>query len=148
MSGRRKFALFGIAFFGLTNAYLFLTPFGGPHWAEGARLAFSPICHQEAARSPFFAGEQLAVCHRCSGIYAGLLAGALLALFGLFLDPENRKHWWWALAPMPVHVALRYLWPASDIAELRVITGLLFGAWGASVLARVLGDAFESREST
>ncbi|HSR69799.1 MAG TPA: DUF2085 domain-containing protein [Acidobacteriota bacterium] len=41
-------------------------------------LFFQRICHQMPERSFHLAGEPLAVCHRCLGIYAGFLAGALL----------------------------------------------------------------------
>jgi uncharacterized membrane protein len=40
-------------------------------------FAFSPLCHQEEARSFSIAGSQLAVCSRCSMIYAGFAAGVL-----------------------------------------------------------------------
>lgn len=38
---------------------------------------FSSVCHQIPGRSPHLNGIQLAVCHRCFGIYAALTATAL-----------------------------------------------------------------------
>lgn len=54
-----------------------------PTWlGPGGRAAimefFAPLCHQIPERSFSLAGEPLAVCHRCTGIYAGLLVGAFL----------------------------------------------------------------------
>ena len=52
-----------------------------PFVDEGARLvvrqAFAPICHQLPARSFSIGGVPLATCHRCFGIYVGLVAGTL-----------------------------------------------------------------------
>lgn len=39
---------------------------------------FSPICHQNPARSFFVFGYQLAVCSRCLGIYSGFFAGIII----------------------------------------------------------------------
>jgi uncharacterized membrane protein len=41
------------------------------------------ICHQMAERSFDVAGMQMAVCARCTGIYAGITAGAMLAAVGM-----------------------------------------------------------------
>ena len=37
---------------------------------------FSPVCHQDPARSFWLFGAPLAVCARCLGIYLGAAAGA------------------------------------------------------------------------
>jgi uncharacterized membrane protein len=42
-----------------------------------AQQAFAPVCHQMSERSFAVGGVPLAVCHRCFGIYTGLLLGAL-----------------------------------------------------------------------
>lgn len=44
-------------------------------WAYGF---FAPVCHQLPERSFAAFGHPLAVCHRCSGLYAGFTAGLLL----------------------------------------------------------------------
>lgn len=44
--------------------------------------AFHTICHQLPERSFHLAGEPLAVCHRCTGLYVGFLAGLLAMGFG------------------------------------------------------------------
>jgi hypothetical protein len=40
----------------------------------------SVVCHQDPARSFATAGIQVPVCARCTGLYAGAVLGALLAL--------------------------------------------------------------------
>ncbi len=45
--------------------------------AEWIYLAFAPTCHQIAERSFHAFSHPLAVCHRCFGIYIGLLVGVL-----------------------------------------------------------------------
>lgn len=42
---------------------------------------YSPFCHQQPVRSYFLAGHQLAVCSRCSGIYASFFLSTLIYLF-------------------------------------------------------------------
>ncbi len=39
---------------------------------------YSPLCHQQPGRSYFLVSQQLAVCSRCSGIYAGFFLSTLL----------------------------------------------------------------------
>ena len=46
--------------------------------AELLYFFFSPLCHQNPDRSFFCAGEPLAACHRCTGLYLGLLLGLLV----------------------------------------------------------------------
>jgi uncharacterized membrane protein len=40
--------------------------------------AFHRVCHQIPERSFVLFGHPLAACHRCTGLYAGFLAGVLL----------------------------------------------------------------------
>ena len=58
-----------------------LTPFYSDVIRGGVMQAFSFVCHQLPSRSPHVGGVQLAVCHRCMGIYWALPAAALV--FGL-----------------------------------------------------------------
>ena len=62
----------------LTVLVLFLAllpPFVSEKWRAVVMHAFSPVCHQMSARSPFLGGVQIAVCDRCIGIYLGLVLG-------------------------------------------------------------------------
>ncbi len=44
----------------------------------GARLVYSQVCHQDAARSHRLFGFPLGVCNRCSGIYFAFTATVLV----------------------------------------------------------------------
>jgi hypothetical protein len=73
--------------------------------------AFAAVCHQLPERSFVLWGEQVAVCHRCLGLYAGGLSGLLLlpwwpALRDWLLD-RPRRIGWFAL-PLLVDVALPF----------------------------------------
>jgi len=59
------------------------------------RFAYAPLCHQLAGRSLEIAGEPLAVCARCTGLYLGGLAGLILAVaagWGV-RSPGPRRGW-------------------------------------------------------
>ncbi len=95
--------------------------------------AFSVACHQIADRSPHIAGEPIALCHRCSGILAGLVLG--IALVPLASDAlrnlANRgaQARWLLLAAVPTAVdwALGALGVWANTPGSRVLTGLVFG---------------------
>jgi uncharacterized membrane protein len=44
------------------------------------RAPFALLCHQIAERSVRIAGEPMSLCARCSGIFAGIFTGSLIAL--------------------------------------------------------------------
>lgn len=52
-------------------------------------LFFSPVCHQAASRSFHLMGHPLAVCIRCSSIYAGFLLG--LIIYPLWRRFDNHR---------------------------------------------------------
>lgn len=108
------------------------------------RMVFRPACHQLAERSFAWGGNPFCVCHRCFGIYAGLMLGGLVAALGFRADPGNRKLWIAATAPMLVHVVALNIFPAVDWWWMRVGTGALFGVWGAWAVSLALGQAFHS----
>ncbi len=53
-------------------------PFLSESPAALARAAFSPFCHQMPARSLSVHGVPFALCHRCTGIVAGLALGVVV----------------------------------------------------------------------
>lgn len=66
--------------------FLAVVSAGGGLWLqEGAWISqwqhrlFRFLCHQDPVRSFWVAGQPMAVCSRCFGIYGGLLAGLLIA---------------------------------------------------------------------
>jgi uncharacterized membrane protein len=93
---------------------------------------FSVVCHQQPERTLWMAGAPLAVCARCTGIYAG-------ALLGMLVRP-----------PVSVRVAVALLaldWASEALglrpawAGLRLATGLLAGAACAPVVETALREA-------
>lgn len=117
--------------FGLLFVLIALPPFVG-ETARGVIVdAFAPLCHQLPARSFHVAGEPWAVCHRCTGIYAGLWLSAL-AWAGLSegtdsLPLEAPLLLGVALVPAAVDWAAGWAGWWTSTAALRVVTGLWFG---------------------
>lgn len=72
-------------------------------------LAFDLVCHQNPERSFFVGDHQLAVCHRCFGLYLGGLLGLLvlpwLHGFRRWLIDEPRRMFW-CFTPLLIDVAL------------------------------------------
>ena len=62
-------------------------------------FAFSPLCHQEEARSFSIAGSQIAVCSRCSMIYGGFAAGVLAYPFIRRISTINSPPLWMLVIP-------------------------------------------------
>ena len=101
-------------------------------------LFFSPVCHQVPERSFLISGHAWAVCHRCAGIYFGLLLAAVSGnlFIGRFLQARRS----WALAaslPLLLDALLPHagLWNSSGTS--RFLSGALFGIMASSLL--VLG---------
>jgi uncharacterized membrane protein len=141
-----------LAFVGSTVLLVLATmpAFVGDELRSLLMLAFSGACHQIAERSPHLAGVQLAVCHRCYGIYLALPLAALAFLYLRRWDaPLN------SLAPVLICVAL--LVPGVDwlgdvfglwrnTAPSRLLTGAFFGLVAGYFLSRALAGLFESPE--
>lgn len=95
------------------------------------------VCHQMPERAFWLAGHPLAVCARCSGIYAGFAAAVLLypLLLPLIsrLRPVSgtpRREWLiLALAPTTIDFTLGItgLWANTHLS--RSLTGAWLGAW-------------------
>ena len=95
---------------------------------------FSRICHQYAERSFHLAGAPLAVCIRCTSIYAGFLI-ALLAGLG-----PSRRLLIWAIGLTAVEFLIAGLF--VDIAPARVFSGLLLGSGAAGFVREGIRDLF------
>lgn len=110
-------------------------------------LLFSQVCHQTPERSFFLNGQPLAVCHRCSGIYFGLLLGSLISakMFSPLLSIPRRR--WWVLAgaaPLVMDALgpIIGFWTNSPLS--RAATGALFGIMVSSLLHSAAAELFGS----
>ena len=96
---------------------------------------FSRICHQYPERSFHLAGATLAVCIRCTSIYAGFLI-ALVAGLG-----PSRRLLLWAIGLTAVEVLIARLF--IDLAAARVLSGLLLGSGAAGCVGEGIRGLFE-----
>ena len=102
--------------------------------------AFSVACHQIPERSPHLAGGPIALCHRCSGILAGLVLGIgvapLLSARLHSLVHRSRQGRWLvaALVPTALDWALGAFGVWANTPVSRVSTGVIFGLAAGVVL--------------
>lgn len=92
---------------------------------------FSYLCHQISERSPHFAGEQLAVCSRCFGVYAGLAFGVLAYPFLRSVqstDALPRMILFLAPVPTAIDFALGFFGIWENTHFSRFSTGAILGA--------------------
>ena len=93
---------------------------------------YAPVCHQIRTRSFLFHGLPLAVCGRCLGIYAGVLAGlaAYPLVRGLHRAAVLPPLWLLAACSLPIALDVAASWTGFSASSnaLRFATGL---AWGA-----------------
>jgi uncharacterized membrane protein len=93
----------------------------------------SGVCHQMPERAFWVAGHPLAVCARCTGIYAGFTLAALLYPLVARRLPTRatpRREWLIvALAPTTIDFTLGItgLWANTHLS--RALTGAWLGAW-------------------
>jgi uncharacterized membrane protein len=104
-------------------------------------LLFSGICHQIPERSFALFGYPLPVCHRCSGIYAGLFLGCFMVLRGLHRRTAARRN---IVLGSLIALALDALAPVvglwNNSALSRFSTGLLFGIVTSLLVVRGLEE--------
>lgn len=126
-----------------------LPPFLPVGVRAGLMQAFHAVCHQLPERSFHISGIPLAVCHRCTGIYAGLLVGALsfplLSVFDETLWPRSRAALGLSLLPMAVDWTGDVLGLFTNTPLSRTLTGFAFGFVAAYLLARGLAGLFVPR---
>ncbi len=92
--------------------------------------AFSSVCHQIPERSFKIFGSALAVCARCTGIYAGLTAGFLIyPLFRSLRSSESFSRIFLLLAPVPTGIDFLLgamgIWQNTHLS--RSVTGAILG---------------------
>lgn len=97
--------------------------------------AFRPFCHQQVERVWWLAGEPLAVCARCLGVYWGMVAGELAPRgFG------SRRAMAGAAAVCLASWGLEAVGLAAIPAEGRFITGLAVGLTVGRTIASGLAE--------
>ena len=99
--------------------------------AEGIYRGFGIFCHQRPDRSYFIEGHKLAVCSRCTGLYAGfaftLLIYPLLRSLRSVTTPP-RKVLFLAALPLLVDFSLTFFGVWENTHTSRLLTGVLLGS--------------------
>lgn len=110
-------------------------------------LVFSSVCHQISSRSPHVDGVQLAVCHRCYGIYASLAVAAVVYPWLRRWEVPLHRH---ARIVVPAAVAVPGIDWLGDVAAIwsntatsRMLTGAVFGLAAGFYFARAVAGLFE-----
>ena len=99
--------------------------------AHGIYGAFGTLCHQMPERSYFIAGHKLAVCSRCTGLYAGfaftLLLYPLIRSLKTIVTPP-RGLLILAAIPLVVDFSVTFFGFWENTHTSRLLTGALLGS--------------------
>jgi uncharacterized membrane protein len=98
---------------------------------------FAAVCHQQPERSLHWRGLPLAVCARCTGLYAGFVLGA--AVYPLVrrvaVDSLPPRRWLWLAAlPLAIDFTGGALGVFANTQFSRLLTGAVAGAAAAFYL--------------
>lgn len=102
-----------------------------PAIAFNIYFPFGYLCHQIPERSFFIGEHPLAVCSRCTGIYAGFLLGVIVYPIVRSLRSiatPARKWLFIAAAPLAVDFSLEFLGIWANTHSSRFFTGALLGS--------------------
>ena len=128
---RRIWFISTIVVFAIVSLIVIAPLTAGSHLANSIYGGFAVVCHQLPERSYFIFGHKLAVCSRCTGLYAGF---ALTLLLYPLLRPLRSVDWpppvWLVLAavPMAIDFGLTFLGIWENTHTSRLLTGLLLGS--------------------
>jgi uncharacterized membrane protein len=103
---------------------------GHPAFASTIYKVFSYVCHQIPERSFHLAGQQFAVCSRCTGLYAGFAVAALVyPLTRSLTRTDTPRRRWLILAAVPLLIdfSLTYFGVWENTHLSRFSTGALLG---------------------
>ena len=98
--------------------------------ARGIYGAFAMLCHQLPERSYFIDGHQLAVCARCTGVYAGFTLMLLLyPLISSLKNTETPPRGWLILATIPlvIDISVNFFGFWQNTHTSRLLTGAVLG---------------------
>ena len=101
-------------------------------------------CHQAPEKSFYFMNNQIPVCGRCFGIYAGLIAGLLI--YPVFKNIKNTSTP--SIKLLPVFILPVLIDGAFNLLETnieRMLTGLIFGIGVVFYLLPLINDMFYSK---
>ena len=134
------------AAFGLLGATVlapWLATHGSPLAGASLYMGFSRACHQIPDRSFWIFGAPLAVCSRCSALYAGGFLGLLSVplLRGIGRPAPHRLGLAAAACPLALDVGLGWLGVIENTFWSRGLTGLVLGAATAFYILPGLIDA-------
>ncbi len=130
----------------LLIAPAWLMAHGDHDWAIFLYQSFSVACHQMPERTFHFHGFPLAVCSRCTGIYAGGLAGLMIYPLTRRLAERRTPASGWLLAaliPMLIDVGGNAVGLFNNTFFTRAMTGGLTGLAAAFYLFPSLISAFD-----
>lgn len=99
--------------------------------AEGIYRGFGIFCHQRPDRSYFIEGHKLAVCSRCTGLYAGFAFTLLIYPLVRSLrsaDTPPRRVLFLAALPLVVDFSLTFFGIWENTHTSRLLTGALLGS--------------------
>jgi uncharacterized membrane protein len=99
--------------------------------AKGIYGAFATLCHQLPERSYFIDGHQLAVCSRCTGVYAGFAFTLLLyPLIRSLKNPVMPRPSWLLLAALPLAIdfGVNFFGFWHNTHTSRLLTGAFLGS--------------------
>lgn len=147
----------GLRFFAISFAALLsLSPVVAPLLAAHGSVAgagiiylgFAPVCHQRPERSFVLNGHPWAVCHRCTGIYGGLLAGVALpeALLGAVLL-RRRGLTLGVGAVMFADFLANYSPLITNTTWSRFLSGFGFGAVAGALVLAGLAELLEAQRA-
>lgn len=104
---------------------------GHSELAEGIYGAFGVLCHQLPERSYFIDGHKLAVCSRCTGLYAGFAFTLLLyPLIRSLKRTDTPPRSWLLLATLPLAIdfGVNFFGFWYNTHTSRLLTGAILGS--------------------
>ncbi|MDE2956659.1 MAG: DUF2085 domain-containing protein [Bacteroidota bacterium] len=110
-------------------------------WRQVIMMGLDPFCHQILERSPHIDGIQLAVCHRCFGVYAGLFLGPWVMLLTRRWESDlPLLLLGMSLAPAALDWTLDVVGLMENTPVSRILTGSLFGALAGALVVRGIAE--------